>query len=246
MSSQHTFALYVSDVSSRIRASKEITLDDVAIVHRIRSVLRLSIGEKLILFDGKQQASSILAQVTKKSVVMHVVKSTPIVPLHPVITVLLPVLKREALERMVYACVELGATTIQFVHTEKSQRLASSGKEQQRMHALMVAAAEQSKQLAFPNIIMPCSLQEALHVHKDIKVKIVADSSGMPLYEVLTQIRDKKENTIVITLGPEGDFTDAEKALLHAASYQSVCLTPTVLRAQQAGALLLGVIRSIV
>ena len=41
-------------------------------------------------------------------------------------------------------------------------------------------------------------------------------------------------------------FSNIEKELLSSALYQPVRLTPTVLRSQQAGALLLGIVRSIV
>ena len=114
----------------------------------------------------------------------------------------------------------------------------------------MIAAAEQSKQFSLPEIHAPRGLQEAVTQYAKHSIKLVADPAGDSLYKILTTLKQhahaKSQTSIVMTLGPEGDFTADEKNLLNAAHYQSVRLTPTVLRSQQAGALLLGFIRSIV
>jgi 16S rRNA (uracil1498-N3)-methyltransferase len=150
---------------------------------------------------------------------------------------------------MLYACVELGANAVQPIVTEKSQRSWRNEHEFERARAIMIAAAEQSKQYAIPEIHAPCTLQEAIEGVAGNSIKLVADPAGDSLYKVLTDVKQHVhagKGSIVMTMGPEGDFTDAEKNILKTASYQSVCLTPTVLRSAQAGALLLGVIRSII
>ncbi len=245
-SNKHEFAVYIPQVSS---ISKHLSLTDADVVHRVRSVLRLSKDDEFIVFDGRQHAVCIITDITKKAVSVRILSCESTLILHPTITFLLPLLKREAFERMIYACVELGANVIQPISTEKSQRSWRSEKELERIHKIMIAAAEQSKQFAIPEIHQPCSLPEAIQMQQEGNIKIVADPAGLPLYQLLTEIQqnvqNKAVNNIIITMGPEGDFSEVEKELLRTASYQSVRLTPTVLRSQQAGALLLGVIRSI-
>jgi len=250
MTIKHEFAVYVPNLSSQLTLKSEhLVLNHPDTVHRIRSVLRLSQGETITIFDGTHQVTCTISDINKTTISVAIVLMERTVPLFPSITVLLPLLKREAFERMIYACVELGANTIQLMSTEKSQRPWRSDKELERVHAIMVAAAEQSKQFAIPEIHQPCTLQEAVQLHA-IDTRLVADPAGEPLYELLTRIRQKmqsqKEKSLVITMGPEGDFSDTEKEVLRAASYQPVKLTPTILRSQQAGALLLGIVRSIV
>ena len=245
--SKHEFAVYIPGLSSQITSSKQVLITDADIVHRIRSVLRLVKGQDLIFFDEKMHVASTLMDVNKKTVSAHIIASECTKPLTPSITFLLPLLKREAFERMIYACVELGANSIQLVSTEKSQSSWRGEKELQRIRSIMIAAAEQSKQFVIPVLHGPRPLSDVLSAYQDAPIKLVADPAGAHLYEVLTQIHAKihpQENAIVITMGPEGDLTDAEKTLLREASYQAVKLTPTILRSQQAGALLLGVIRS--
>ena len=247
MNSKHEFAVHVPGLSSQLSSkSGSLSLSDTDVVHRIRSVLRLAQGDELMLFDSTQHAACSIIEITKKTISVRIISSDRTISLQPSITFLLPLLKREALERMIYACVELGATTIQLISTEKSQRSWRSEKELQRMHAIMIAAAEQSKQFSLPILQQPIYLQEAIQLHAKDTIKLVADPVGLPLYEVLTQIVQKKSARIVMTMGPEGDLSDGEKEILRTASYQAVRLTPTVLRSQQAGALLLGVVRSMV
>jgi len=251
MAMKHEFAMYVAHLSSYLSPKRDyIELQDPDAVHRIRSVLRLAQDDELILFDGVQQVVCTITDMNKKTVLVRILSNNRTVSLDPSVTFLLPLLKKEALERMIYACVELGANTIQLVITEKSQRSWRSEKELQRMQAIMVAAAEQSKQFAIPEMYPPCSLPEALQHHTKHDIKLVADPAGTPLYQVLTQVVQNmhahKKSSLVITMGPEGDFTETERELLRTASYQAVRLTPTVLRSQQAGALLLGTLRSII
>lgn len=246
---KHDFAIYCSGLSSQISlSSKHFSITDADLVHRIRSVLRLAKNDAIILFDETMQATGTILDITKKTVSLDIQASNQTTPLSPSITVLLPLLKKEALERMIYSCVELGANTIQLVSTEKSQRSWRSDKELQRLHHIMIAAAEQSKQFAVPTLSQPMPLPEAV-AHFESALKLVADPAGMPLYEILTSLHTSMQSdihkSIVITMGPEGDFSDAEKTLLRAASYQAVRLTPTVLRSQQAGALLVGIVRSL-
>jgi 16S rRNA (uracil1498-N3)-methyltransferase len=247
---KHEFAVFLADLSSQISLKSEhLVINDTDVVHRIRSVLRLSSGQEFILFDGVLHAVCSILDINKKNISVRILSSERTIQLHPSITFLLPLLKREAFERMIYACVELGANTIQLISTEKSQRSWRSDKELERIHKIMVAAAEQSKQFAIPLLEQPCSLQEGLQVYNTQNIKLVADPAGLSLYQVLTELKQAlhsdQDKDIVVTMGPEGDFSHDEKELLRSASYQSVKLTPTVLRSQQAGALLLGVIRSI-
>jgi 16S rRNA (uracil1498-N3)-methyltransferase len=246
MTSKHEFAVYVAHVLPK---DKKIELQDADTVRRIRSVLRLEIDDELILFDGRQQYKCRITALNKKTISLTLLSTEQSAQLSPSIAVLLPLLKREAFERMLYACVELGANVVTPIITEKSQRSWRNEHELERARAIMIAAAEQSKQFVIPEIHAPITLQEAVARYAD-HIKLVADPAGESLYKILTHVKDYaqagKKGSIVMTFGPEGDFTDAEKNFLKASAYQSVRLTPTVLRSQQAGALLLGIIRSVI
>ncbi|PKN03448.1 hypothetical protein CVU75_02160, partial [Candidatus Dependentiae bacterium HGW-Dependentiae-1] len=51
---------------------------------------------------------------------------------------------------------------------------------------------------------------------------------------------------ILLLVGPEGDLTEEEKGAISRAGVQFCKLTPTVLRAMQATAVGMGVVRSVI
>lgn len=247
MTNKHEFAVYVSGVLPK---EKKVELNDSNIVHRIRSILRLEIGDELILFNGQSHYICRILEINKKNIALSILNTEQSAQISPPIIFLLPLLKREAFERMLYASVELGANIVQPIITQKSQGSWRSEHDLERARAIMIAAAEQSKQFAMPEIKPPLTLHDAIAQYgRQDSIRLVADPAGESLHKVLTVVKDYVQDdtkrSIVMTMGPEGDFTDAEKDMLKASSYQSVRLTSTVLRSQQAGALLLGVIRSI-
>ncbi len=73
---------------------------------------------------------------------------------------LLPLLKKIALEEALYACVELGAHSVQLVITNKSQHTWVDLKKWCACNEFMIAAAEQSKNFAFPEWLPQCLLPE--------------------------------------------------------------------------------------
>lgn len=246
--SKHEFALYLNALSAQLaRQPKTLLVDDADLVRRIISVLRLAPGDAITLFDETQHAQCVIKEIQGKKSILLTVQSVAVnAELQPAVTVLLPLLKREAFEEMVYACVELGATAIQLVNTEKTQRSWHGQKEMQRIQKIMIAAAEQSKQFRMCEIHEPCSLSDALKPFDEGSIKLVADPDGITLYDALTNIKHAAIRSVIITMGPEGDFTTNEKKWLAEASFQSVRLTSTVLRSQQAGTVLLGAVRSII
>lgn len=248
MHEKHEFALYYKDVSLVVTApSTRIVLDDKDVVRRIISVLRLQPGDHVVLFDEQCAAYVVLEEIKAKKQItglIHDIKKH--VPLQPHIIMMLPLLKRESFERMLYACVELGAQEIQLIETSKTRRMQSFEKEYERMYAIMISAAEQSKQFMLPIIKAPVLLSDFVsRMAQKNTYAIVADPAGKPLYTTLSELHDIKPNQIVLSMGPEGGFTSDEIDLLISSHFNKTRLTPTILRAQQAGALLLGVIRSV-
>ncbi|HSW73784.1 MAG TPA: RsmE family RNA methyltransferase [Candidatus Limnocylindria bacterium] len=242
---KHQFAVYVAHLTDLLKTHpRTLRLTDQDLVHRIGHVLRLAVNEDCILFDQTVHALVSITNIAKKQVDGEVKTVNKNVLVEPSITVLLPLLKREALEEALYSCVELGANTVQLMTTQKVQRSWGGEKELQRMHNIMVAAAEQSKNFAFPVLQSPVSLPDALAKVPSTSTKLVAAVQGQPLLPCLSGIAGKK-NPLVITFGPEGDFTQEEYRMLQDQHFTMCALTPTVLRAQQALVVLLGAVRSI-
>jgi RsmE family RNA methyltransferase len=149
-------------------------------------------------------------------------------------------LKREALEQAIYSAVELGVNKVQLLITEKVQRNWQV-KELERLKHIMIAAAEQSKCFAIPQLLEPVPLL-------DVPLSgstVFFDPEGEALADVLIKdLYQKQIDSLTVVIGPEGDLTESEKFYLQKQQALFICLTPTILRAQQAVALGVGILRS--
>lgn len=243
---EHEFALYLSSLSQAVSDQADlIRIDDVALMHRIVHVLRLETEDTLVLFDQNMHVRATILSIAKKAIIcaMQIARQNVVVAPH--IAVWLPLLKREAFEEAIYALVELGVNEIYLMHTAKEQRHWTGQKEMQRIHNIMVAAAEQSKNFAMAVVHEPRTLPDLLALKKDAQ-GIFFDVDGEALLEVASGLKHNNSKRYIITVGPEGDLVDAEKFLLQKASFVFVRLTPTVLRAQQAVAVGVGAVRSLI
>lgn len=245
----HEFSFY-SDQASLIFALSEkqelITITDEQLWHRLKHVVRAQPNTQLILFDTKEVVRVTLSALGTKNRISctfhHSIKKTVLMP-H--ITIMLPLLKKEALTDAFYTATELGANHIQLITTEKSQHAWSGPRDKERYEKVMIAAAEQSKQFMLPTVSDPLPLQDilkrcastqALHIH--------CDPNGAPLLNVIQKIKDLSSTHISISIGPEGDLTSSERELLYQHNVIACALTPTVVRSTQALVIALGVVRS--
>lgn len=233
-SDSHQFALYSSfSPIFEQYVGTEYLLKDCDLVHRITRVLKLRSGEQFVLFNRKQHMVLEIIESMRSDLKIRVVVTGKNKELQPRITFLLPVLKKEALEEAIYSLAELGVNDVQLVSTQKS-RATLSDKDMQRLDKIVIAAAEQSKQYAFPTIYPIKNLQESLNDLSLKSDKIIFDILGSTFFEIRKQITSKE---ICLIIGPEGGLTEKELLMIEEQGFKKCSLTPTVLRALQAAAL---------
>lgn len=245
----HQFAFYSETVSAIMREPgiDVYHITEPELVYRMVSVLRLDRSDKIILFDNNQHIlATIVAVDGKKSVTVQLHEIVPNIPLTPTIHWILPLLKREAFEEALYTLTELGAQSIQPVLTQKTIRFFQGDREMLRSQKILRAAAEQSKQFIVPFLqpIIPFDMW-LMKSHNPSLIKIFFDANGISLHETLKLIEREKSSEIMACAGPEGDLTYDEKSMLTDQGFVFCALTKTVLRAQQAIAVGLGSLRSL-
>lgn len=268
---RHEFALFVTQLFSK---EPVVVIQDPESVRRLTSIVRLREGESVQLFNRKESIRGVVRTITKKQIELEVDERVMLKPLEPALIILLPTLKKDDLEEALSRLCALGVTTIQLVETEKVQHSWQFERERDRFERVMIAAAEQSKQLVVPELVAPLALQEALHntctthessnnaqsAQKNLKNtsftqetrkneqgvchSIFFDPDGEKLMTVMERLA-KRYGKTVLFVGPEGDLTDNEKELIKNQGFIFCALTPTILRACEAIALGAGVVRSL-
>lgn len=236
---KHEFALYTEEV---IVQENHVFIDNPMLMHRIGTILRLQEKQPFILFDTKNYYELELDQNKKKYISAYIKHVHPIEPIKPSITIALPVLKQDNLEQALYSAVELGATEIQLLSTQKSHSLKATSKK--RIAALMQAAAELSKNFYIPIVHEPCSLESFLAQSNKQQTLIFFDPEGLPLQDCFKALPIQSSKGYTLLIGPEGDLTTEEKTTVQQAGALFCALTPTVLRSFQALTVGLGVMRS--
>lgn len=249
MKNQHEFAIFYPNLTALLAGTsvaEALKIQDADLTHRIERVLRLKESEFFVLFDRHNHARCMLKQFeNRKTVHILLVEVAPNRVLAPKLTIWLPLLKRDDLEEAIYSLVELGANSIRLVMTQKVQRTWGEEKELDRLQRIIIAAAEQAKNFAFPELHGPVTF-ELFQKTRDAKSSLISfDCGGTPLLDTLQCLQIQKPTHIEILIGPEGDLTESEKQSLQNMQVITCALTPTILRARQAVAVGVGALRAV-
>jgi len=246
-SQSHIFALRVPEENQPVAHYPEgrtIVFTNKDFHFRIATVLRLSVGDRLILFDHTHNLEGEISEINKKEVLYIIHKKNENKQNKPEITCCIPLLKREALETVIDSLTQLGATTIQLITTHKAHRSKIDQKEFERLERILSAAAEQSKNYNYPLLKKAEPLMDILISSAD-EIRLFLDPEGANCFEIITRLTKDQPKKITLISGPEGDLTPQEKTFLLEKNVIFMALTPTILRAEQASALALGTIRSL-
>lgn len=249
MNNVHEFAFYITDLPCLTLGTQHI-IKDQDLIHRIIHVLRLEQKDQLVLFSRTNAFACTLDSYSKKEAVVNVVALKEIHNSNQKITILLPLLKRAALEEALYNCTELGANVIQLVYTAKTTHTKIQEKDLERYKRIIIAAAEQSKHFCFPTLYPPVHLEQALINIVPNSLCLFGDPEGLSYASIINdqnyvQKNNFKYKNIILLIGPEGDLTPEEKTIIKNYHFIFIHLTQTILRTQQALTVLLGMIQSL-
>ena len=238
--SHHEFAFYYADLSKILFTDIDIAIVCDDLYHRFKHVVRMQQDDTCIIFNQKERVTFMFAKLEGKNRVLGTWQNRQQnEKLTPEITFILPMLKIDALSDAIYSCAEVGITNIQLVTTHKTQTPYSE-KLFDKLHRVVVAAAEQSKMYAFPTILPPVKLVDLLPSNVP-GLKYHFDVTGLPFASWYKPVQADQQYHLLV--GPEGDLTDDEKALVKKAGFQSCLLTSTVLRSVRSISLVSGLFR---
>lgn len=252
---EHLFAFYFKDVSdfvSKLDIGSEFSISDKDLVHRILKIIRLQENDLFVVFDTFLNITLCINKrtyQTKDKIFCKILKIYKNISLEPQVIFCPCLLKKNDFEEVIYAALQMGASEVLPILSDKVQKNWWSEREQERLFKIMIAAAEQSKNFVFPILHEPICLQkflDNLKVQKGILKKIFFDVEGKPLIELLNQINQNNFEKIFILVGPEGDLVKKEVETLKENDFEFYALTPTILKSVQAAILGLGCVRSVV
>jgi len=193
-------------------------------------VLRMKIGEKLHLTDGKGNLfTASIAEADKKNCAVKIESSNFTKKKAKKICIAVSLIKNaNRFEWFLEKATEMGVTEIIPLLCSRTERQHFRF---DRMNNILIAAMLQSQQTWLPVLQMPTSLQIVIDQSSYIQ-KLIAHCEEN---EKKTLGQLKIENNVQMLIGPEGDFTWDEIKSAIQKNYLPVSLGNTRLRTETAG-----------
>ena len=211
-----------------------------AIARQVASVLRLEVGQSVVVLDNGGHACLVeLVEVGSKRVTGQVLGEYAELPDEPGLnlTLYVSLTQREKFELILQKCTELGVSNIVPVIYSRSLVQSARGAETklERWEAILREAAEQSQRRRIPKLGAVMKFKDALrHACQNNQAVIVlweceqtrtlGDALGM--HPGLARA--------ALFIGPEGGISAEEIALAQAEHLSTVTLGPRVLRVETA------------
>ncbi|WP_432769088.1 MAG: 16S rRNA (uracil(1498)-N(3))-methyltransferase [Sphingopyxis sp.] len=208
---------------------------DGAPAHYLLNVMRLKVGDPLLLFDdrsGEWLAS--VAEAGRKVLTVRIERQVRARGTVPDLWLCFAPVKKARLDWIIEKATELGVARLQPVITERTivERVKA-----ERLAAQIVEACEQCGRTALPELAEPVKLPALLRDWPAGRALLFADEAGGTPLSVAAA-----PPPAAILTGPEGGFTDRERELLVACpAVRRIALGPRILRAETAAIAATGI-----
>lgn len=204
--------------------------------HVVR-VLRLAVGDPLILFNGDGcDYPAVIVALGKREVVVRVTARQPVSNESPLaLTLAQGVARGEKMDLIVQKATELGVARIVPLLTERSEVKLDAVRAEKRLahwRAVAASACEQSGRARLPQISAAIALPAWLEG--------LPDDAGLRLALLPEAARAPRELCFdaaggLLVVGPEGGLGERDVRALGAVGFQGLRLGPRILRTETAG-----------
>lgn len=198
--------------------------------HYLGTVMRLPAGAALTVFNGRGGAwEARVTAISRRAGALEAVRQTAPQRMPPDLWLLFAPLKKARTDFIVEKAAELGAARIQPVQTAftNADRIA-----RERLQAHAIEAAEQCGGTFVPEVAPLAPLGAVLEDWPAERLLIWADEAAAGPATPLTGL---PRGPAALLIGPEGGFSDAERARIAALPQaRRISLGPRILRADTA------------
>ncbi|MFQ5755324.1 MAG: RsmE family RNA methyltransferase [Acidiferrobacterales bacterium] len=214
--------------------------------HHAGGARRLAVGDDIWLFDGHGTVgrAKISAIDRRKSVLQAIIDECCVVPApQPRIELACALPKGERQSILLENATQLGINAFWPLQCDRSI-VKPGANASRRWQRICVEACKQSRRPHLPVIhkpVRPEALMSATAVMEYAIWVAHPPATSRTLQDLISIVRtDVLTRAILLVVGPEGGFTDAEVASLVASGAQTVSLGPAILRIETAAIALLA------
>jgi 16S rRNA (uracil1498-N3)-methyltransferase len=234
--------LFVENLSE---ASVSIALDKEQ-SHYLSKVLRLSVGDALIIFDGsgKEYICSVTGLKDRVALRVRDIRESEIKASKD-ITLFQGLLKGKKMDLVIQKTAEIGIRAIVPVISERTQiRRTSKGDRWRKIAHEASRQCGRSDIIGIKDTVSFDDLKKNVVPHYEDAMKIVFYEKGIePIHKIEERIQ--RADRIVLFTGPEGGFSDREVQSLLDSNFYISGLGDYILRAETAAIVASGIIQYI-
>ncbi len=205
-------------------------------------VLRAEAGQQYEISDSKSVWLAEITEARGDRIVFRAIEEIPAVRLPARITLCAALIKFDRFEWLVEKATELGVEQIQPVETARSEKglLEASRKRSERWTRIARESSQQSRRASAPEILEAMRFAAVLGLEAEYRYFL--EEATAPALLSLLPAQRKQTDRVALLIGPEGGWTDAERAAAANAGWRAVSLGPLVLRAETASVAALAVV----
>ena len=218
--------------------------------HHARTVLRLQPGDKAVLFNG--QGREITAEITAlhpREITLRKLHESDTPPLRCRITLGQAIPKGKNMDLIVQKAVEIGAAAIVPLISDRTivrLEAAEAAQKQQKWQTIAIEAAKQCGQNWLPEVGAPRSVAQFFAATHPFDLQLIGSlqSDALQLKQILADYsaeHGRRPASVLMLIGPEGDFTPAELNLARSHGCRPITLGPIILRVETAAIYCLSV-----
>ncbi|MEO5721613.1 MAG: 16S rRNA (uracil(1498)-N(3))-methyltransferase [Chthoniobacterales bacterium] len=222
--------------------------------HHAKNVLRLSPGDKVVLFNGRgHEMTAEITALDGREISLRKLHESRTPPLRCQITLGQAIPKGKNMDLIVQKAVEIGAAEIVPIISDRTiVRLApdDAAAKQTKWQTIAIEAAKQCGQNWLPQVETPRSLADFFASRSaaayDLQLIGSLQSDALHLKKLLAEFADAhaggRPARVLMLIGPEGDFTPAELNLARSHGCRPITLGPIILRVETAAIYCLSVL----
>jgi 16S rRNA (uracil1498-N3)-methyltransferase len=215
--------------------------------HHAQYVLRLQKGDRVTAFNGRgEEATAEIAAISKGRLDLRVLGTAKTHPLPCALTLGQAIPKGKNMDLIVEKATELGAAGIQPLLSERTVAQYDPGEAERKAQKWERVAIEASKQCGqnwVPTVSTPRTPKDFFNAAQRFDLMLIASlqPDARPLKSVLAEFATPPKSVLIL-VGPEGDFTPAEVGLARSHGCRPITLGPIILRTETAAIYCLSVL----
>jgi 16S rRNA (uracil1498-N3)-methyltransferase len=220
--------------------------------HHARNVLRMQAGDKLVLFNGKGcEITAEIIDFTDNEIQLRKLHQAETAPLRCRIVLGQAIPKGKNMELIVQKAVEIGAVEIAPIISDRTVvqlDSESAAQKQSKWQQIAIEAAKQCGQNWLPRVHAPRKLAEFFSATEQaFDLRLIGSLQPDALHlkkilEIYSSEHCDRPRSVLMLVGPEGDFTPAELALARRHGCQPITLGPIILRVETAAIYCLSIL----